>query len=108
MIYDHCRKWNGRSDSVADPVAKRSELYILHESMIEATLRPDGTFSQEIYLDGNRLVDKARIAGNVSDEDILELLKSSSGFRKLVHSVGISVQIFIILPMRDMGLWPIA
>lgn len=85
---------NGTGGPIAprDPVAKRSELYILHEAMIEATPRPDGTFSQEIYLDGNRLVDKARIAGNVSDEAILELLKSSSGFRRLVHSIGISVQ----------------
>ncbi|WMT39393.1 hypothetical protein RE628_18350 [Paenibacillus sp. D2_2] len=84
---------NGSEGPMAprDPVAKRSELYILHESMIEATLRPNGTFSQEIYLEG-RLVDKARMAGNVSDEDILELLKSSSGFRRLVHSIGISVQ----------------
>jgi len=86
---------NGTEGPMAprDPVAKRSALYILHESMIEATIRPNGTFSQEIYLEGNRLVDKARIEGNVKDEAILELLKSCSGIRQLVHSVGITVQV---------------
>ncbi|WP_244226758.1 SGNH/GDSL hydrolase family protein [Paenibacillus protaetiae] len=63
----------------------------MFDTIIEATARPDGKFSQEIYLEG-RLIDKARFAGGITDEAILEHLKSCSGFRRLVHSIGISVK----------------
>ncbi|WFB55680.1 SGNH/GDSL hydrolase family protein [Paenibacillus sp. BR1-192] len=74
-----------------DPEVGRRGLYILYETMIEATIRPDGKYTQEIYLDGSQLVDKARFTGGVTDETILELLKSSSGLRRLVDCIGISV-----------------
>lgn len=74
-----------------DPVTKRCGFYILYEARIEGTSRPWGVHSQEIYLEG-RLVDQARYTGGVSDEAILELLKSTAGFRKLVHSIGVSVR----------------
>jgi len=74
-----------------DPVERRSGFYILYESIMEASARPDGKFSQEIYLEG-RLADKARFTGGVTDEEILALLTSCSGFRRLVHSIGIVVQ----------------
>ena len=74
-----------------DPAAKRRGLHILYETIIEATNRPAGKYTQEIYLDGSQLVDKARFTGGVTDEAILELLKSSSGLRRLVDCIGISV-----------------
>ena len=74
-----------------DPAAKRSGFYIMYEAKIEGTSRPWGVHSQEIYLEG-RLVDQARYTGAVSDEAILELLKSTAGFRRLVHSIGVSVR----------------
>lgn len=46
-----------------DPAVKRRGLYILYEAIIEATTRPDGKYTQEIYLDGSQLVDKARFTG---------------------------------------------
>lgn len=76
-----------------DPVTKRSGLYILYESIMEATIRPKGMFSAEINLEGEQLADKARITANVTDEVILELLKSSSGLRRLVHSIGVCVHV---------------
>ncbi|MWC30947.1 SGNH/GDSL hydrolase family protein [Paenibacillus sp. MMS18-CY102] len=76
-----------------DPVEKRSGFFILFESIIEATARLDGCFSQEVYLEGERLVEKARLTGGVTDERILGLLRSSNGFRQLVHSIGISVKV---------------
>ena len=82
---------NGGPVAPQDPVEKRSGFYIMYESIIEATVRPDGKFSQEIYLEG-RLADNARFTGGVTDEEILELLKSCSGFRRLVHSIGICVK----------------
>ncbi|AWB44674.1 acyl-CoA thioesterase [Paenibacillus sp. CAA11] len=74
-----------------DPVAKRSGFYVIHESLIESTVRPDGKLSHEIYLEG-RLAEKARYTGGVLDESILTQLGNSSGFRQLVHSIGISVK----------------
>ena len=46
-----------------DPAVGRRGLYILYETMIEATIRPDGKYTQEIYLDGSQLIDKARFTG---------------------------------------------
>ncbi|MNO34570.1 hypothetical protein D3C76_246070 [compost metagenome] len=75
-----------------DPVEKRSGFFVLFETAIEATARADGRPSQEIYLEGSYLTDKARYIGGVTDEQMLALLSSWAGFRKLVHSIGISVK----------------
>lgn len=75
-----------------DPVAKRSGFFIMFESVIEAATRTGGKPSEEIYLEGNQFIDKARFTGGVMDEHILELLRTSDGFRKLVHSFGVSVK----------------
>ena len=72
-----------------DAVPRRSGFHILFESAIEASVRSTGLYAEEIYLEG-RLADKAKFTGGVTDEEILDLLKSTSGFRKLVHSIGIS------------------
>ncbi|MDY8025083.1 SGNH/GDSL hydrolase family protein [Paenibacillus polymyxa] len=74
-----------------DPVARRSGFYVMYETMIEGTARPDGSISQEIYLEG-RLADKARYTGGVEDEDILALLTDCEGLRRLVHSIGITIK----------------
>ena len=65
--------------------------YFLLDSIIEATAQSDGSFRQEIHMEG-RLVDMARHASRITDDTLLELLKSCKGFRQLVHSIGISVQ----------------
>ncbi|WP_040951793.1 SGNH/GDSL hydrolase family protein [Gorillibacterium massiliense] len=76
-----------------DPVEKRSAIFIMLESIIEATSRGNGIHSQEIYLDNGRLADKAKFTGGVADEEILDLLKTCSGFRRLVHSIGVTVKV---------------
>ncbi|MFC5529835.1 SGNH/GDSL hydrolase family protein [Cohnella yongneupensis] len=83
---------NGGPAAPKDPVEQRSGFFIMFESIIEATTRPDGKFSQEIYLEGQRLIDKAKFSGGVEDEEILGFLTSCSGFRRLVHSIGVSVK----------------
>ncbi|MBW4084162.1 SGNH/GDSL hydrolase family protein [Paenibacillus sp. S150] len=82
----------GGPEAPKDPVARRSSFFIMFESVIEATARSGGKPSQEIYLDGNQFSDKARWIGGVTDERCLELLKSSTGFRELVHSIGVTVK----------------
>ncbi|WP_379147402.1 SGNH/GDSL hydrolase family protein [Paenibacillus sp. sgz500992] len=75
-----------------DPAQKRSGFFVLFETAIEATARAQGRPSQEIYLEGNYLIDKAKYIGGVTDEKILDLLGSWTGFRRLVHSIGVSVK----------------
>ncbi|ACT00203.1 SGNH/GDSL hydrolase family protein [Paenibacillus sp. JDR-2] len=75
-----------------DPAGKRSGFFILFDTIIEASARQDGNFTQEIYLEG-RLSEKAKFSGGVEDEEILALLSSCKGFRKLVHSMGITVNV---------------
>lgn len=75
----------------ADPVAKRPFFYLLQEKEIFAGPRSDNRGVQFLYMDNGRLIDSAKIAGNVKDEAMLELLKTTQGLRKMVHSIGVSV-----------------
>ncbi|MFC0470736.1 SGNH/GDSL hydrolase family protein [Halalkalibacter kiskunsagensis] len=74
-----------------DPVERRSSFYLMFETDIEATPRTEGEPSQEIYLEGEQLVTKARLTGCVTDEKILKLLVNCKGFHKLVHSIGVVI-----------------
>ena len=74
-----------------DPVKKRSSIFFMFESMIEATGSSEGKPSQDIYLEG-RIKDKVKLEGGVTDEEILKLLENCSGFHKLVYSIGVSVK----------------
>lgn len=74
-----------------DPQKKRSGFYIMIDKMIEATARNEGKPSQELYLDENRLASNASFVGEVKDEEILNLLNSWEGAKKIIHSIGVSV-----------------
>lgn len=73
-----------------DPTAKRPYFYIMHSQDIYASPQPDGRGIQFIYEDG-RFTDCARRVGNVTDEEMLKLIPTTSGFAKVVHSIGVSV-----------------
>ncbi|HZK34896.1 MAG TPA: SGNH/GDSL hydrolase family protein, partial [Bacillota bacterium] len=75
-----------------DPIEKRSSFYIMLDTKVEATQRNVGKPSQEIYLAGEQLKNKARLVGDISDEGILKHLESCEGFRGLVHSIGVSLK----------------
>lgn len=75
-----------------DPEKKRQNFYIMRKKQVAGSPQPDGTGVQTIFLNNGRLASFAKIAGNVEAEEILELLKSASGFRKLVYSVGVLVE----------------
>ena len=83
----------GRVDfAPKDPVKKGAYFYTMKDKDIQGTLQPDGAFVQFIYQDDGRMLNAAKICGNVEDEEILELLKTTEGFRKLVAAIGVSVQ----------------
>lgn len=75
-----------------DPEKKRQGFYIMKNKLISGSAQEDGTGVQYIYLDSGRLLSGAQIAGNVADEEMLRMLETTAGFRRLVHSIGVSVE----------------
>lgn len=76
-----------------DPEKKREGFYIVREKEIMGSIQPDGSGIQFLYLNDGRLVSSARITGGIADEEMLGLLRTAKGFRRLVHSMGIAVEI---------------
>lgn len=75
-----------------DPAKKRQGFYIMRNKQISGSVQPDGTGIQFIYLNDGRLISSAQIAGSVTDEEILGMLATTEGFRRLVNSIGVSVE----------------
>lgn len=75
-----------------DPEKKRQGFYIMRNKQISGSEQPDKTGVQFIYLNDGRLISSARIVGNIMDETMLDMLATAEGFRKLVHSIGISIE----------------
>ena len=76
-----------------DPEKKRKSFCIIKNKEISGSPQADGSGICFIYESDGRLLDAAKLCGNISDEGILDLLKTTEGFRKLVHSIGVSVDI---------------
>lgn len=76
-----------------DPQKKRSGFYLMRGKEIAGSVQPDGRGIQFLHMDGERMTSSARIVGNITDEGMLELLKTAEGFRKLVHSMGVTVEL---------------
>ena len=75
-----------------DPVKKRPGFYIMRGKDIMGSPQPDGRGIQFLYQSDGRLLSSARIVGNITDESMIELMKTAEGFKKLVHSIGVSVE----------------
>lgn len=75
-----------------DAVKKRPGFFLMRNKEIAGSIQPDGRGIQFLYQNDGRMLNSAKIVGNVTDETILELLKSAEGFRKLVYSIGVSVE----------------
>lgn len=74
-----------------DPVKKRPCVYVILDKMISARKENDGKFYEHIYLEG-RLEGQVKFTSGDIDDEILSLLNNVKGFRKLVHSVGITIK----------------
>lgn len=75
-----------------DPESRRSFFYIMRDKEIFGSVQPDGRNIQYIYEDMGRLESSAQVTGNITDEGMLALLRDTEGFRRLVHSIGVSVE----------------
>ena len=74
-----------------DPTAKRPGFYVLLDKPVGGLPSNDGVGHHPVYINGDRLVTFAKMVGGIADENILEMLRTAKGFRKLVHSVGVSI-----------------
>ena len=75
-----------------DPRKKKPGFYIMRGKEIMGNPQPDGRGIQFLYQNDGRMISSARIVGNITDEAMLELMKTTEGFRKLVYSIGVSVE----------------
>ncbi|MCH5264431.1 MAG: SGNH/GDSL hydrolase family protein [Lachnospiraceae bacterium] len=74
-----------------DPVEKRPCLYVVLDKTISGMKEKDGVCRDYVYLEG-RLIDQVRFTSGDIEEDILNMLPKMETFRKLVHSVGVSLK----------------
>lgn len=82
----------GGKTAPKDPEGRRSFFYVMRDKEIFGSVQPDGRNVQFIYEDMGRLINSAQVTGNIADEEMLALLRDTAGFRKLVHSIGVSVE----------------
>lgn len=75
-----------------DAEKKRKSFYVLRSKAVAGTPMSDGTGTQFIYLNDGRMVSFARIVGGITDEGMLGLLTTTEGFRKMVYSIGVTVE----------------
>lgn len=75
-----------------DAEEKKPSFYIMRGKQIAGAPVSEDKGVQFIYLNDGRLLSSAKLVGNISDENIMELLKTTEGFRKLVYAIGISVE----------------
>lgn len=75
-----------------DPSKKQQAFYVMRYKEVCGSPLPDGKGTTFIYEDGGRLINSAKLVGNIEDEEILKLLETTEGFRKLVHSIGVTVE----------------
>ena len=87
-----------------DPTEKRPGFYVLLDKPVGGLPSNDGRGHHPIYINGDRLVTFAKMVGGIQDQAVLDLLRTAAGFRRLVHSVGVSVT--AADPRHDGGLHP--
>ena len=75
-----------------DPTKKRKGFYIMRNKSVAGSPQPDGRGVQFLYMNDGRMLSSARLVGNITDESMLEMMKTTEGFRKLVHSIGVAVE----------------
>ena len=74
-----------------DPTKKKPFFFIMQGKEIYGAPAQNGKGIQFIYENDGRLINAARLSGNISDDHMLDLLKTTEGFKEMVHSIGVSV-----------------
>lgn len=83
---------NGGPKAPKDPTKKQPGFFIMRNKGICASPKEDGTGVCYIYENDGRLINSAKLIGNIEDETILKLMETTEGFRKLVSKIGICIE----------------
>lgn len=75
-----------------DPTKKRKCFYIMRNKSIAASPRDNGKGVCFIYENDGRMLSASRLVGGITDENILNLMTTTEGYRRLVHSIGVTVE----------------
>lgn len=75
-----------------DPTAKGSSFYICRQKDVAGNPVPDGRGIQFIYLNDVRLITFAQMVGNITDEQMLNNLKSADTFKNMVAGIGVTIE----------------
>lgn len=75
-----------------DAEKRRKSFYVMRNKAVAGSVQPDGSGTQFIYLNDSRLASFAKIVGGITDEDMLELLTTAEGFKRLVYAIGVTVE----------------
>lgn len=75
-----------------DAEKQRESFFIIKNKQVFGTKAEDGTGIQFLYQSDGRLQNAAKITGGIEEEEMLSLLGTVEGFRKVVHSIGVSVE----------------
>lgn len=74
-----------------DPVKQRDFFYIMLEKQISAAPAPEGKGVCFLYQNDGRMISSSKIVGNITDNEMLGLLRTTEGFKKLVYGIGVSM-----------------
>lgn len=74
-----------------DPVKKRDFYFTMLEKQISVMPFGDNGGASIIYQNDGRLISASKIVGNITDESMLALLRTTEGFRKLIYGIGVSM-----------------
>lgn len=75
-----------------DAEKKRPGFFIMRNKEITGSVQPDGRGIQFLYMSDGRIASGARIIGGIQDEKLLSMLVKTAEFRKLVYSIGVTVE----------------
>ena len=73
-----------------DPVTKRPAVYVMVDAVIDGSPRENGKFQDICYLNG-RIAQKISVLCDAMPKEILDMVPTGAGFRKLVHTIGVTV-----------------
>ena len=73
-----------------DAATHRRAVYIMADQMIQSMKKQDQECSSEIYLDDERLVNKAEIVGGITDSNFLDEIATAEGFYSMIAAIGVS------------------
>lgn len=75
-----------------DPTKKRKSFYIMRGKSVAGFPQADGTGIQFLYMNDGRMLSSARLVGGITDEEMLKMMETTEGFRRLVHSIGVTME----------------